>query len=311
VSTAGPPVILLAGPTASGKTGLSIALAQALDGETVNADSMQLYTDLQILSARPDAAEQAGIPHHLFGVCDAAERASVGWWARQALACIADIRARGRRPILVGGTGLYFEALTQGLAEMPEISAATRQQADALAAQGHDVLREAATRFDPDATARIKANDLQRLQRIVEIGLETAQPISAFQARTQPMLADNDWRGVVTDIDREVLYQRIETRFDRMMAAGALDEVRALGGRGLDPDLPAMKAIGVPPLLASIRGEMTLDAAIAQAKQDSRRYAKRQLTWFRNRMADWTRISCPDGQVDIGNLISRLDVRRR
>lgn len=302
-----PPVILLAGPTASGKTSLSIALAKAVDGEIVNADSMQLYADLQIVSARPDAAEQAGIPHHLFGSCDAAERCSAGWWARTALEKISEIRARGRRPILVGGTGLYFEALTQGLAAMPEITRETRMRADAIAAEGDEKLRETARSFDPEATARIEANDLQRLRRIVEIGLQTGQPISALQAKTTPLLEPDAWTGFVIDIDRAELYRRIEQRFDRMIDAGAIDEVRALAARNLDPDLPAMKAIGVPPLIAAIRGELSMQDAIARAKQDSRRYAKRQLTWFRNRMTGWPRLTLQDGQVDIDIVISGLD----
>ncbi|WP_420433436.1 tRNA (adenosine(37)-N6)-dimethylallyltransferase MiaA [Hyphobacterium sp.] len=301
-----PPVILLAGPTASGKTSLSIALAKTVDGEIINADSMQLYADLQIVSARPDAGEQAGIPHHLFGVCDAAERSSTGWWVREALDRISEIRARGRRPILVGGTGLYFEALTQGLAAMPEISSETRARADAIAAAGDEKLRETARRFDPDATARVEANDLQRIRRIVEIGLQTGQPISAFQAKTTPLLSPGDWTGFVVDIDRAELYRRIEQRFDRMIDAGAIDEVRALAARKLDSALPAMKAIGVPPLVAAISGELSTDDAIAQAKQDSRRYAKRQLTWFRNRMTGRPRLTFQDGQIDIDIVISRL-----
>ncbi|WP_421787455.1 tRNA (adenosine(37)-N6)-dimethylallyltransferase MiaA [Hyphobacterium sp.] len=306
MSTGAASIILLAGPTASGKTGLSIRLAKAVDGEIVNADSMQLYADLQILSARPGTDEQGGVPHHIFGVLDAAERASVGWWQRQALSLIQEIRARGRRPILVGGTGLYFEALTRGLAEMPEISAETRAKTDEIAAGGNGPLQEAARNFDAAATERIDANDLQRLRRIVEIGLQTGQPITAFQADTAPPLAAGDWTGLVTDIDRAELYRRIEARFDAMIAAGALDEARTLADRDLDPDLPAMKAIGVPPLIAFIRGELDMADAISQAKQDSRRYAKRQLTWFRNRMAGWPRVTFPYRQTDIDNVIFRL-----
>ncbi|MEE2526273.1 tRNA (adenosine(37)-N6)-dimethylallyltransferase MiaA [Hyphobacterium sp. HN65] len=306
MSSAPKPVILLAGPTASGKTGLSIALARVLDGEIINADSMQIYADLKILSARPGEDEQAGIPHHLFGVLDAGERASTGWWARAAMDAIADIRARGNRPIIVGGTGLYFEALTQGLAVMPEISPATRAKADAVEADGGDALRIAADQHDPEATAKIKPNDNQRLRRIVEIGIETGRPISEFQSETRPMLAASDWTGLVIDLDRDLLYERIEQRFDAMMAAGALDEARALAARGLEASLPSMKAIGVPPLIAASQCLIKLEDAIARAKQDSRRYAKRQLTWFRNRMTDWPRITLQNGQIDTEDVISRI-----
>jgi tRNA dimethylallyltransferase len=308
VSANQPPVILLAGPTASGKTGLSIRIAEALNGEIINADSMQVYRDLRILSARPSDAEQAGIPHHLFGVLDASERASVGWWASAALEKIENIRSRNKRPILVGGTGLYFNALVKGLAAMPEISAITRQSVEGIAAQGLDALREQAMACDPVATERIKPADRQRLMRVVEIGLETGKPISAFQSDTQPMLAPDGWAGVVIEPDRVQLYARIEDRFDQMLEAGALEEASTLAARGLDPMLPAMKALGVPSLIAVHRGELDLAEATRQAKQDSRRYAKRQMTWLRNQMPDWHRVSFQNGQICDEELISNLRV---
>jgi len=301
------PVILLAGPTASGKTALSVGLARALNGEIINADSMQVYRDLRILSARPDESEQGGIPHHLFGVLDASERASVGWWADAAMACIDDIRSRGKRPILVGGTGLYFSALVKGLAAMPEISARTRQSVEDIAAQGLEVLREQAMACDPVATARIKPADRQRMMRVVEIGLETGRAISDYQADTHPLLAPGNWIGLVIEPERAGLYARIEQRFDHMLDEGALEEVAALAERGLDPVLPAMKALGVPPLLAVHAGQLDLAEAVYRAKQDSRRYAKRQLTWLRNQMPDWQRLPCPDGKVSLADVISQLD----
>ncbi|WP_394692359.1 tRNA (adenosine(37)-N6)-dimethylallyltransferase MiaA [Hyphobacterium sp.] len=301
------PVILLAGPTASGKTALSVGLARSLNGEIINADSMQVYRDLRILSARPDEGEQGGIPHHLFGVLDASERASVGWWADAAMDCIDNIRSRGKRPILVGGTGLYFSALVKGLAAMPEISARTRQSVEDIAAQGLEALREQAMACDPAATARIKPADRQRMMRVVEIGLETGKAISDYQADTHPLLAPDDWIGLVIEPERAALYARIEQRFDRMLDEGALGEVAALAERGLDPVLPAMKALGVPPLLAVHAGQLDLAEAVHQAKQDSRRYAKRQLTWLRNQMPDWQRLPCPDGKVSLADVISQLD----
>ena len=300
------PVILLAGPTASGKTALAVRLAKALNGEIINADSMQIYADLNILSARPDEKEQGGIPHHLFGTMDGAERASVGWWAETVLNLITEIQERGRRPIIVGGTGLYFNALVKGLAAMPEISARTRQSVEDIASQGLEALREQAMACDPVATERIKPADRQRLMRVVEIGLETGQPITKFQADTTPLLAEADWTGLVIELERPSLYERIEQRFDAMMTNGALEEVKALASRQLNRNLPAMKALGVPPLLAVIAEEVEMEVAILQSKQDTRRYAKRQMTWFRNQMPDWHRVTCQDGEISDEDLIGRL-----
>ena len=287
--------LLIAGPTAAGKTALAIAAAERLDGEIVNADSMQIYDGLHLITARPTAAETARIPHHLFGVADPAERWSVGRWSEAALAACADIRKRGKTPVLVGGTGLYFNALTVGLAPVPEIGDAARERAAALLAEGGlAALADEARRLDPAAAARVAPADRQRLQRIVEVGYETGRPLSDFQAGTTPLLPPGSWQGVVIEPDREALYARIEARFDMMMAAGALDEVAAFAARGLDPDLPAMKALGVPPLMAHLRGELSREDAVDTAKRDSRRYAKRQLTWFRNQTASWPRITSLD-----------------
>jgi len=285
------PVWLIAGPTASGKTALAIHAARRLGGEVVNADSMQIYADIPVLSAAPSADEQAGIPHHLFGVLDASERASVGWWARAAMAVIEDISARGNTPVVVGGTGLYFNALTEGLAEVPEIPADAAEAAGAIAGQGVAPLRAEAEKHDPDGASRVLGDDIQRLRRIVEVGLATGRALSSFHGETVPLLEADDWRGVVIEPDREALYARIDARFDHMVSSGALEEIDALAKRGLDPDLPAMKALGVPQLIALRNGEMTQAETEEYAKRESRRYAKRQFTWFRNRCADWPRIN--------------------
>lgn len=284
------PVWLIAGPTASGKTALAIHAVRQLGGEVVNADSMQIYADIPILSASPSADEQGGISHHLFGVLDASERASVGWWARAAMAAIGDIRSRGNTPVVVGGTGLYFNALTDGLAEVPDIPAETAKAAAEIAGQGITALRAEAERHDPEGAARVLGDDVQRLRRIVEVGLATGRALSSFHGDTVPLLAADEWRGVVIEPDREALYARIDARFDHMLAQGAIEEVEGLARRGLDPDLPAMKALGVPQLIALRNGEMTQTEAEEYAKRESRRYAKRQYTWFRNRCADWPRI---------------------
>lgn len=299
--------LLIAGPTAAGKTALALAAAEALDGEIINADSMQIYAGLPLITAQPNAADFARVPHHLFGSVDPGERWSVGHWAEAALALIGDIRARGRTPVLVGGTGLYFLALTKGLAPVPEIDPQSRQRVAALLeASGPDGLRREAERLDPVAAARVKPADLQRLSRIVEVGYATGEALTTFQAETRPLLGEADWQGIAIEPDRQALYDRIDQRFELMLEAGALDEVRVFAGRGLDPLLPASKALGVPPLMAHLRGELELDDATALAQRDSRRYAKRQLTWLRNQNPDWPRIRALDADAARNELAAIL-----
>lgn len=289
------PCLLIAGPTAAGKTALSLAAAEILGGEIINADSMQIYDGLALITAQPDADERARVPHHLFGTIDPATRYSVGQWTSDVLALIAGCRERGKPPILVGGTGLYFNALIKGLAEVPEIGAAARSRTAALLeAAGLSGLRAEALRRDPVAAQRVEAADRQRLMRIVEVAFETGRALSHFQADTVAPLAASEWRGLVIEPDREALYARIEHRFDRMLEAGALDEVAAFAARGLDPNLPASKALGVPQLMAHLRGELSRAEAVDLAKRDSRRYAKRQSTWFRNQTGSWPRIRSLD-----------------
>ncbi len=288
-------VLILAGPTASGKTALSLQAAHRLKGEIVNADSMQVYEGLQIISAQPSPQERAAAPHHLFGVIDPAERCSVGRWAALALEAIETIEARGGVPILVGGTGLYFKALLEGLAPVPDIPAAVADQVEELYASGGlDALREEADRLDPVASARIGEGDRQRLMRVIAVAHAAGRPLSELQADTRPLLDPGIVKGVVIQPDRDALYARIERRFDIMMEAGALSEARTIAGRSLSTNLPAMKAVGLPPLLAHLNGELSLEAAIETAKRDSRRYAKRQYTWFSNQHGDWPRITALD-----------------
>jgi tRNA dimethylallyltransferase len=289
------PSLLIAGPTAAGKTALAIAAAQRLDGEIINADSMQIYDGLHLITARPAAEETLAAPHHLFGTIDPSVRWSVGEWADAVLPLIDQVRGRGRLPVLVGGTGLYFNALTKGLAPVPEIDDASRSRAAALSIDvGLEGLRAEAARLDPVSAARVKPSDRQRLTRIVEVGYATGKALSAFHAETQPLLPKDAWTGVVIEPDRTALYERINLRFDRMLEIGALEEVREFAALDLDPSLPASKALGVPPLMAHLRGELSLDDAIVLAKRDSRRYAKRQLTWFRNQHAEWARVRSLD-----------------
>ncbi|MCW5725699.1 MAG: tRNA (adenosine(37)-N6)-dimethylallyltransferase MiaA [Maricaulaceae bacterium] len=301
------PVILIGGPTASGKTKLAVAIAARLGGEVVNADSMQVYRGLEILSAQPKSAERRDVPHHLFGVLDPAERGSAGWWAGEAARLIKDIRARGRVPVFAGGTGLYFSALTEGLAEIPPASQAVRNRVAKLDDEGgSEALRTEAERVDPAAAAKVKGADRQRLRRVLEVIWTTGRPLSEWQAATVPALLRDDWAGLVIEPDRDELRTCIAARFDLMLTEGALDEARELMARGLSADLPAMKALGVAPLFAQLRGELTPEQARTHSITGTRRYAKRQLTWFRNRCADWPRLPGPD--VDAA--LTQLSVAR-
>lgn len=284
--------LLIAGPTAAGKTALAIEAARRLDGEIINADSMQIYEGLPIITACPDEDERAAAPHHLFGTVDPGLRWSVGEWSQAALARFDDIVSRGKTPILVGGTGLYFNALTIGLAPVPEISPGTRAKAARLLEEGGlDAVRAEAERQDPVSAAKVKPADRQRLLRLVEVGWETGRALSSYHADTTPLLGERAWRGIVIEPNRHALYDRIDLRFDLMLDQGALEEVAAFKDRGLAPDLPAMKALGVPQLIAHLAGELELTAAIEIAKRESRRYAKRQMTWFRNQQASWDRVT--------------------
>ncbi len=290
-----PSILLIAGPTASGKSALALALAERIDGEIVNADALQLYADLRVLSARPSADEAAKAPHHLFGVADAADGWSVGRWARAALPVIADIQARGRTAIVVGGTGLYFSALTKGIADIPSVAQTAALE---LAAIGEDTLRGRLAKLDPQAAARIAPGDLQRLGRALAVAKTTGRSLTAWQALTRPLIAPGTWRGVVVEPPREVLYGRCDARLAAMVERGALDEARALTARNLSPALPAMKAVGLRELAAHLAGEAALPKALAAAQQATRRYAKRQMTWFRNQTPDWPRVDAaqPPGQ---------------
>ena len=287
-----PRIWLIAGPTASGKSALALRLAQALHGDIVNADSMQLYADLEVLSARPPREETLLAPHHLFGVADAADGWSVGRWLDAARPILEDI-ARWRRPaIVVGGTGLYFAALTKGLADIPP---APRELADALARDlGELGMRDHLAKADPEAEARIDRGDLQRLSRALAVFRHTGRSLTAWQQHTTPTLPPGSWRAIVLEPPRAALYARCDARLEQMIAHGALDEVRALVARGLSPDLPAMKAVGVRELAQHLAGDLTLPAALAKAQMETRRFAKRQTTWFRNQTPAWPRIDAVD-----------------
>ena len=288
---------LIAGPTASGKSALALRLAEAAGAEIVNADSMQLYRDLRLLTARPAPEEEALAPHHLFGTVDAADGWSVGRWLRAATQTLAEIEARGRAAIMVGGTGLYFRALTQGLAEIPAVPAAVRHSAEAdYERRGEAAFRARLAEVDPAAARRIAPGDRQRLVRAWEVYAAHGIPLSELQQTGAPALAPGRWTALALEPPRETLYARCDSRLGIMLRDGALAEVAALLARGLDPALPVMKAVGVREFAAHLRGEVTLAEALAAAQRETRRYAKRQLTWMRGQMADWPRVTAADAE---------------
>ena len=285
------PVTLIAGPTASGKSRLALETAERTGAAVVNADSQQLYADLRVLSARPSAGEEARAEHRLYGVADAADAWSVGRWSRAVLPVLDELAAAGRPALLVGGTGLYFTALTKGLADIPDVPLEVREAAGALYDRlGEAVFRARLAEVDGAAAARIEAGDRQRLTRAWAVAAHTGRALSDWTADTTPLLAPGAWTGWVVEPDRAALYANCDARVARMVEAGALDEVRALAARGLDPALPAMKAVGVREFAAHLAGETTLAAAVEATRQATRNYAKRQLTWFRNQTAEWARV---------------------
>jgi tRNA dimethylallyltransferase len=294
-----PTAILIAGPTASGKSAAALALAEGLRGTIVNADSMQVYRELRVLTARPAEADMARTPHRLYGMVSAVEAYSVGRWLEQASAAIVDAAGEGRRPILVGGTGLYFKALTEGLAPIPDVPPEVRdhwrEREEQLGAEG--LYRELAVR-DPAMAARLRPTDPQRLVRALEVIDATGVSLAEWQgAEAAPVLAPERVLKLVVAPERETVYAAIDARFDTMMTAGALEEVRGLLALGLDQGLPAMRAHGVRELGAYLAGNSSLDQAVAKAKTESRRYAKRQMTWLRRFMMNWQWV--PDARAAV------------
>nr|WP_027315125.1 tRNA (adenosine(37)-N6)-dimethylallyltransferase MiaA [Microvirga flocculans] len=309
VSDVGIGAVLIAGPTASGKSALGIRLAQALDGVVVNADSMQVYRDLRIITARPTPEEEAEAPHRLYGHVDAAVNYSVGRYVADAIGILREIRGR-KLPIFVGGTGLYFKALTEGLSDMPpvpeEVRERVRRESEGLETPAlHRLLSER----DPETARTLRPSDRLRVQRALEVFVATGRPLLSFHGAREPgPLASLPVIKLFLAPEREELRRRINRRFLTMMEQGALEEVRTLGERKLDPMLPAMRAHGVPGLLAHLRGEIPLDEAIAKGQGDTRRYAKRQFTWFRHQLPDWDWVAPEQGYDAV---MARLNAPRR
>lgn len=277
------PIYLLAGPTASGKSAKALAWAEQTGGTILNADSMQLYADVPTLTARPDTAEEARAPHRLYGHLDGRTLWSTGDWLRAARPFITEALNGGPPLCIVGGTGLYFNALVHGLAEIPDIDEGVRSEARAAYDEmGEENLRALLKQHDPQAEARIMANDQQRLSRAYEVWLQTGRALTWWQTHTVPELAPETYRLDILHPDRAWLYERCDRRLQIMLDHGALDEVRALMDKGLEPDWPIMRVLGLGEFVAYMKGETTLEDALALALQKTRNYAKRQSTWFRN-----------------------------
>jgi len=284
-----PDAVLIAGPTASGKSALALALAERLNGAVINVDSMQVYRDLRIITARPTPEEEARVPHHLYGHVDAAENYSVGRWLTDAQRVLPEVRKAGLLPVLVGGTGLYFKALITGISAIPPIDPAVRAGLRArLEEKGVDALHAQLQLCDPESAARIMVRDRSRILRALEVVEATGRSIGDWHREDlPPLIAPERALKIFLTPERTELKRRIDARFDLMLKTGAIEEVRALDARNLPEHLPAMKAHGVPWLRRYLRGEISLEEAADGGKMDTRRYTKRQVTWFRNQMQDW------------------------
>jgi len=281
--------VLIAGPTASGKSALALRLAQELGGVVVNTDSMQVYRDLRILTARPTVDEEALVPHRLYGHVDAAVNFSAGAWVADAAEVIEEAKALARVPIFVGGTGLYFKALTRGLSAVPAIPPDIRESVRArLERDGVEALHAELVRRDPTSAERLKPRDRTRIARALEVVEATGRSLTDWHREgLPPLLPPGTFRALFLNPERDTLYERIDARFGAMLKAGALDEVARLAARNLDTLLPAMKAHGVPALMRHLKGEISLEEAAAIGRADTRHYAKRQFTWFRHQLPEF------------------------
>ena len=281
--------MLIAGPTASGKSALALELAERTGGVVINTDSMQVYRDLRIITARPTPHEEARVPHRLYGHVDAAVNCSAGHWVSDAAAVLAEVRAQHRLPIFTGGSGLYFKALTRGLSAVPPVAAEIRDGVRArLERDGVEALHAELGQRDPASAERLKPRDRTRIARALEVIEATGRSLTDWHRDgLPPLLPQGAFRAVFLAPERDALYARIDARFDAMLQAGALEEVAQLGARHLDPLLPAMKAHGVPALLRHFNGEITLEQAAEIGRADTRHYAKRQFTWFRHQLPEF------------------------
>ncbi len=296
--------VLICGPTACGKSALALELAKGLGGAVVNADSMQVYAELRVITNRPAPEEEAAAPHRLYGFRPAREPYSAALWLADVQRALAEAAAHGWLPVIVGGTGLYFKALTEGLSDIPEIPPEIRERFRAAAlAEPAEALHAELARRDPATAARLRPSDTQRIVRALEVLEGTGRPLAEWQADKQPPLLplSRVYPAALT-LEREELYRRCDARFDAMLAGGALEEASAIGALGLDASLPAMRAVGLPPLLAYLRGELSLEEAAAAAKTSTRNYAKRQLTWIRGNFNAWNTHDAQHAERTKGNI---------
>jgi tRNA dimethylallyltransferase len=297
--------VLIAGPTASGKSALALELAQKTGGVIINADSMQVYRDLRVITARPTPEEEAKVPHRLYGHVDAAVNFSAGHWVADAAAALAEVRAQNRLPIFVGGSGLYFKALTRGLSAVPPIPPAIREGVRArLERDGVEALHAELAQRDPDTAERLKPRDRTRIARALEVVEATGRSLTDWHREgLPPLLPSQEFSALFLAPDRDQLYARIDARFDAMLKAGALEEVTALSTRHLDPLLPAMKAHGVPALIRQLRGEITREEAAESGRANTRQYAKRQFTWFRHQLPEFRWVKPEKAREWVENVI--------
>jgi tRNA dimethylallyltransferase len=302
ISRADSKAVLIAGPTASGKSALALDLAQKHGGMVINTDSMQVYRDLRVLTARPTGEEEAQVPHRLYGHVDAAVNFSAGGYVADAAKALAEARAQNRMPIFVGGSGLYFKAITRGLSAVPPIPPDVRESVRArLERDGVEALHAELARRDPVSAKRLKPRDRTRIARALEVVEATGRSLTDWHREgLPPILPQGDFVALFLAPERDQLYARIDARFDMMLKAGALEEVAALAARGLDPLLPAMKAHGVPALIRHLKGEIGLAEAAEIGRADTRHYAKRQFTWFRHQLPEfeWVKPEAARGWLD-------------
>lgn len=300
-----PHALFIAGPTASGKSAFALAAAKQLNGTIINADSMQVYDTLRVVTARPSAAESETVPHALYGHVAAGAAYSVGQWQTDALAAIAQAHHAGRLPIIIGGTGLYFKSLSDGLANIPDIPDDIRHRLRAaLATHGAAHMHGLLAACDSPLAARLNPNDGQRILRGLEVFQATGQPLSTWQQQETTSPLDFPVVNLLLMPQRDWLYARCNQRFEQMIEAGAMAEIEALQALRLDPDTPVMKALGVPELLAHLAGDLPLEEAVSQAQQQTRRYAKRQMTWFRNQMISWQAFKGQDYEHNLDKIFS-------
>jgi len=300
--------ILIAGPTASGKSSLALALAREVDGVIINADSAQVYEELEVITARPSQADMDHVPHRLYGHVSGNVAYSTGAWLEDVTVLLSELAPAGKRPIIVGGTGLYFQALLEGLSNVPEIEADVRvywrAEADRIGAGGlYDVLLAK----DPLMAVKLNANDTQRIVRALEVIESTGRSLKAWQDETGPsLLRLEDCDCFVLSLERGVLYERIDERFAVMVQEGGLEEVRTLYKLGYDSRLPIMRALGVPELGLFLQNELSLEQAILLACQQSRRYAKRQMTWLRRNMITWNAVCAQEMERNLPDIVSKI-----